>query len=425
MKLYFTPYPMNSARKQLSWMWSIVAILCFSVNSMFAENAPSVACQLSCEDFVHFSLDENCEGEVTVGLMTTDTTDCGGLPNPLFVKIVDTNGDTLPTNVITSEYIGQVLTVIVCDPDSRNSCWGELLVEDKLINDLFCRNDTFDCDVIPTPANTYFPFDPAWAANATPVPGASNDLGPWNVSNFDSCGNAVLTLNQRSESSNCGTYNQTIYRTWKITDLYGNMASCMDTIYLRNLAVTSVTWPADTTVNCEDRRDNSNTDNCGPILGWNVIQSGPFAGNPSPDDMLYPCGDVKWEGTGRPSVGACSGIQMTFSDLRINHCTTGSSDGCFKIIRSWTVLDWCTGTVYDTTQLIKIVDDEGPQIADIDDITVSTDVWRCEVDWLAPEPWLMDNCSSEPLDYVVTSTAWYRTSNLPNGRYPYPGASTW
>ena len=281
MKLYLPPFPMNSARKQLSWMWSFLTLLCFSANMMFANdyNAPTVGCQMGCEDSINLTLDENCEGEITVSMMLKDSTGCG--PSlPLALYIVTPAGDTLNSNIVGKDHVGMLLTVTVYDPGSGQSCWGEILVEDKHIEDLFCRNDTFDCSINPTPGNTFFPFDPNWDAVATPVQGADPDLGPWNVSNYDSCGNAVLTLRERSTTSNCGLYNKTIFRTWEIVDGYGNDATCMDTIYLRNPGVTSINWPANVVLDCEDRRDDTQQGNCGNILGWNVIKNRTLRGSP-------------------------------------------------------------------------------------------------------------------------------------------------
>jgi len=76
---------------------------------------------------------------------------------------------------------------------------------------------------------------------------------------------------------------------------------------------------------------------------------------------------VKCFGTGEPSGVNCGDIQHTFTDIRINVCATGPSDGCYKILRKWTILDWCTGEVLEHNQIIKVEDTEGPAINDIDE----------------------------------------------------------
>ncbi len=70
-------------------------------------------------------------------------------------------------------------------------------------------------------------------------------------------------------------------------------------------------------------------------------------------------------------------------------------------MRQWTILDWCTGEVLNHNQVIKVEDNEAPTLLDLEDLTISTDIWECEADWLATRPWIMDNCNSEPLTYTV------------------------
>ena len=65
------------------------------------------------------------------------------------------------------------------------------------------------------------------------------------------------------------------------------------------------------------------------------------------------------------------------------------------LLRTWTLLDWCTGEVLDSHQIIKVADTEGPKVLYPDHLDVSTDIWKCEGRWEVPPAWIVDNCSNE------------------------------
>ncbi|HRI01899.1 MAG TPA: cohesin domain-containing protein [Saprospiraceae bacterium] len=170
------------------------------------------------------------------------------------------------------------------------------------------------------------------------------------------------------------------------------------------------------------------------ILGWNVLETGAFAGNPNPDPVYYPANPgcwpqdafVMWNGTGRPEVTGCSNLAVTYKDIRIDIAKPGcdaGSVGCFKVLRQWLVLDWCTGGTRSYDQIIKVVDDKGPQVLYPDSLVVNTDVWKCEGRWEVPQAWVVDNCSSE-VHYSIkvddgtvlgNETSGYIVVNLPLG----------
>ena len=238
----------------------------------------------------------------------------------------------------------------------------------------------------------------------------------YTVSNFDACGLTILSYSDWIDDIDCladpmNPYTKVIFRTWTATDESGNMTQCQDTINLLRATLADLIPPPDynnqdqPALLCDEREPTPPSEFCGVVVGWNAIDDGPFAGNPSPFDELYPCGNVKWFGTGVPGGIDCGNINFTFEDIRINICASGSSDGCFKVVRNWTILDWCTGDFLTYTQFLKVEDDEGPTIADIEDITISVDAWQCEASWFVTEPWIMDNCSDIDGLYTVTSSA--------------------
>ena len=109
-----------------------------------------------------------------------------------------------------------------------------------------------------------------------------------------------------------------------------------------------------------------------------------------------------WQGTGRPGAN-CRNLGTVYEDVIIPLSTTGCDAGpvgCYKVLRKWTVLDWCTGEIGGHSQIIKVADVEGPSVLYPDTVIVNMEVWTCTGRWEVPPAWIVDNCSKE-LHYTV------------------------
>ncbi|MBK8735542.1 MAG: hypothetical protein IPL98_06425 [Saprospiraceae bacterium] len=157
-------------------------------------------------------------------------------------------------------------------------------------------------------------------------------------------------------------------------------------------------------------------------LGWNCIDdvTDKNYGHPSPDPVYYPqhprwdpifqnCWPanrhIMWIGTGRPGSD-CRNLGTVYEDVIIPLATAGcdaGSVGCYKVLRQWTVLDWCTGEIGGHSQIIKVADVEGPKVLYPDTVIVNMEVWTCTGRWEVPKPWITDNCSNE-IHYSVEVT---------------------
>ncbi|MDW8231120.1 MAG: hypothetical protein RMJ33_14905, partial [Saprospiraceae bacterium] len=163
-----------------------------------------------------------------------------------------------------------------------------------------------------------------------------------------------------------------IRRTWTATDGSGNRSTCIQTINLERRGINNVLPPTDVTISCSG---NINT-------------------NPSATGAPY------FSAYGQnwlilPTIGQCE-IQSAYVDQVLPTC-----DGSYKIIRTWTVLDWCLPTKPDMPnqnpryyiQVINVQDNTGPTIACPANLTVSTDPFTCCGSPNLPDVLLEDACS--------------------------------
>ncbi|MCC6816318.1 MAG: T9SS type A sorting domain-containing protein [Saprospiraceae bacterium] len=386
---------------------------------------------LSCNNNIQISLDEYCQATITPEMVLSGTYTPGCLGDFIVVAkdwnsnaIIDNDPNT-PYPQIGYAQIGKKLRISIIDPYTGNSCWGSANVEDKLAPTIVC--------VPEIRVNCTQSIDP-------------RDLGTPTVT--EGCGSYSLTYKDVVTKGGCTQgYDRIVTRTWTAIDAQGNKSTCVQTItvLLGNLGdivppldFTGLNLPGHThMLSCDAKRDpNFNLSahllpepDCVDdylldhavfittgyrvprLLGWNCIESGTYEGHPSPESIYYPahpdCWEensiVMWEGTGAPSAKGCGNIAITFKDIRIDLSKPGCDAGhvgCYKLLRTWTMLDWCTGEVREHNQIIKVMDQEGPEILYPDHVDVNTDIWKCEGRWEVPPAWVKDNCSEE-VHYTV------------------------
>jgi len=204
-----------------------------------------------------------------------------------------------------------------------NSCWSTIIVEDK-------DAPTFDCptDPIVISCNEDFANYPAPVAT-------------------DNC-TTDLTINQTDQSIDNSDQctSTTVTRTWIAFDAAGNASeTCTQTIEI--IPLNEVNLPADITIDCA------------AYFADNAVAA--------PTET----------GAGRPDV-----TEGIYCQIAVNHSddTLAVCGNTFKIIRTWSVLNWCSGELITTDidgdvheQIIKILD-ETPPIITIADITLTANV---------------------------------------------------
>jgi hypothetical protein len=347
-----------------------------------------------------------------------------------------------PGPQVSKADIAKTLKVTVKETKTGNSCWSKITVEDKLPPLLICPPDV---RILCGTSSTH--------PDCTGVPSVS-----------DNCGTYTLTYYDDMLYGDCGVmYQERIERKWTAIDEYGNKSSCTQIITVLMATLADVYVPLDyndydlPSLLCDEKvipsHDHSAHILPAPYcvdgylldsvywfatggflpspagdlagirrpktLGWNCLDTGKYKGHPSPFPIYYPAHPewksgntvcwgpdqvVKWLGTGVPNKGQCINLSLNYVDQKIDlakpNCDAGIV-GCFKILRQWTVMDWCTSQVGGHNQIIKVVDKKAPSVIFPDSVLVNIQDWTCSGKYEVPQPWITDNCSND-LHYSVT-----------------------
>lgn len=371
----------NSTPFLNTWSWFLALIIAFSVASQ-----ASAQCVLVCNNLVQVSLDDDCEVEILPDMILEG----GGCPNGNLVVQMRINGVWVPA-IVNANHINQTLQVRVRDLVSGNFCTGNMHIEDKLAPAIACQNIDINCAV-----TTYTPLyllDVLDIAHAYPTVN-------------ENCDNFTLTYSDNWVDLACGAtingktgVSAYIKRTWTATDPSSNHSSCVQYIYLNRRNASAVVFPADVTVSCSN--PNANPSNTG------VPTINEFG-------LTFPL---------YPGQGACE-LSVIHEDQHLPVC-----DGTHKILRTWTVLDWCQPTQPGVNprkhiQLIKVEDGNGPEVACPDDLTVSTNSNDCEGDINLPDLIVSDECSrlASIVAHWSTGSGSYTLAGSFSG---FPGNNLW
>ncbi|MFT6359522.1 MAG: hypothetical protein ACJAYJ_003754 [Saprospiraceae bacterium] len=236
-----------------------------------------------------------------------------------------------------------------------NSCMVEVEVQDPNQPTITCpSNITIECEADPSNFAVVGQVVNDAAAQ-TAIDGLANDV----------CENLTIT-NADNSNLNCGT--GTIARTWTATDMDGNATHCFHIITVQNsnpFDENDIDWPADTTYpNCDE------------------LPSSTITGEP---EITIP--------------NDCADIFISFSDQILNPV---SANYCKKILRIWTVIDWCqyvpnSGSNdgrFTYEQVIFLEDSEGPIIGGCEDLEICNFKADCSEVGVVLAITALDNCTA-------------------------------
>ncbi len=187
----------------------------------------------------------------------------------------------------------------------------------------------------------------------------------YTVIGIDGCGPTTMAYNDVELDQDCSSpYSSIIQRTWSAEDASGNVStSCVQNIYIYRNGLATLMFPP----NYDDLQEPS-------------LSCTDYADEAPPTSV-----------TGEPSGDLCDNVQIfPYTDTRIDIC-----EGSYKLIRHFELLEWCSGEVVEHNQIIKVLDKEGPELEEVDDITVSAGEYDCTADFVAIPPEVIFDCSSE------------------------------
>lgn len=309
--------------------------------------------QISCIGKLNVSLDFNCQAIITPKMLLV------GGPydySAYNVMLLDKLNNFIPNATITRNYLGQKITAKIINACDGNSCWTEVLVEDKLKPTIACINDTIDC----------FKLD--------------SYLGPDVRDNCDDDPEKRF-IDFRIVSPDCDpNFAKIITRKYVAIDNYGTMSdTCVMKVYLKHIALDSIIYP-----------DSFSVASLNPLICNRFLAD--TLGHPKVSVTGVPMYH------GRPLFpledhGYCN-VKVwyeDFEDKSIKHCGK-------KIIRNWNVFRWYCN-IYEKKvyqQLIEVIDTVAPTIMCPYPIEATTaGGYKCEANVFIPAPITYDSCINE------------------------------
>ncbi len=313
---------------------------------------------MACNGAINVSLDESCEA-----LIGADALLEGGAYGCYEDYGVEAsyNGQSVGTTVqneygtgysviLDNSILNTPIYISIVDLETGNSCWGTVVIEDKLAPVIdSCTNLVLNC---------------------------GDDISPIEPSVTENCSTVFFEMEEDIELGSCqDTFSSQITRIWVAIDAEGNASEpCTQVITVLKDSFDDLVFP----LNYDGLTGNFDPLACD---GAGVTFAVGENGLPSATSIgILP-------GTGEPSLGfGCSETISYYTDDVIPTCGIG-----YKVLRHWTVVDWCTGEVAEETQVIKVSDLQAPSFIGPEDITIAATP-HCHGEYQLPLIPAIDNC---------------------------------
>ncbi len=323
------------------------ALLCSLVLVFGLVGSAQANCIVSCKLNLSISLGPAGEAVLTPLILLQDPS-CD--PADFTVQITDPQGNNVG-NTLTCDHIGLTMIATVIQTATGNSCSTTIFVGDQIRPEITCVDTTIMCIQSSDPQVIGYPTvtDNCDQMNTSDLTYSDEimDLGCFTLVNGD-------------------TITGWIKRLWSATDSYGNTDTCTQNIYLKRATLADVDFPP--------HRDGF----AAPALDC----------GDDPNDLNL---------TGRPSVaglpldnaGYCE-LVISSSDQVIPSCGSGG----YKVLRTWTVIDYCADEFDISVQVIKVEDTTPPVLSCPADFTVGTSTNSCDASVILPQTTATDDCST-------------------------------
>ncbi len=327
---------------------------------------------MSCNNSVNVGIDGNCEALITPDMVLEGTYGCYDDYSVSIFSGVNQIG-----NPITGQYIGQNLTVQITHLVSGNSCWGTLVVYDNLA-------PVIDCAAADTVA-----ISCTQQVGDVPPPPAYDNCTPVDVS---------LTEELLIDDDACDDGVARYRRTWIAVDTYGNQSDPCEQI-IEIVRPDDVDFPNDIIWTC-DQYDSYPNITAAESLHPSIAA---LQNSILPIDATGVTTDAWLSNTGSGLPEGIQGTYCAYSHAYSDQVLQGCGNS-FTIVRTWAVLDWCTGQLVtgnaageDDEQIIQVVDITPPDVQ-IAPFSVSANISGSgsqvctSEDYLFP-PTVSDNCN--------------------------------
>lgn len=287
----------------------------------------------ACLKNINVSLGTNCSAQITTNMLLTN--DPCMVSGSFTLQVMTLDSVLVPNNVITEvgTYIGEVIS-----NSSGNRCWGYIHAEDKIAPTIFCPDNVIiDCQASIDPANTGMPTAD------------------------DNCSDTRFEYSDSLALDNCSTGD--IFRTWIVFDAFDNSDTCVQIISLIDNQPVIIDWPDDLTLDCPQDQMSLHPDSLPARFGKPLYSSN------------------------------CRDLADNYRDQIYDICSPAS----FKIHREWKIRDWCDpDTLWEHTQIIKVLDTVPPGITCPDDLTLQVQHNECELSLTNYRPVVSDVCDPDP-----------------------------
>ena len=331
--------------------------------------------QLTCNQNIQLSLGPDC----TATVLPDDVLEgYDGNDADYIVDVLNDQGQSLG-NVVGVDQLGQSLTARVTQLSTGNSCWGHLFVEDKLGPVCVDQALTISC-----------------------LEDLADVAAPLFTDNCDPDAAVSLVDDVRVDDDICDDGNLVIVRTYIAYDNLGNAGDlCTQTITVQRVPIL---FPEDINFSCTQYNLNPGITDVAP-LDPGIMDSLPAVpGIQVP--VLTPDSLINLTGAGEidaPAFLSCN-YALDIVDDTLDICDN-TTIGAFKILRTFTVFDWCASAVIttdangnDATQVIKVEDNIAPVVR-VDPIVLSANLpgvhpQPCRSTGPLPAPVIIDECSA-------------------------------
>lgn len=333
-----------------------------------------------CKEFTVVSL--NSQGTATVPAVTLDNGSFDNCNTVTFTASQNNGNSFGPFLFFDCDDAGMTIPVILMvtdagNPNLFNTCEVNVTIMNNLPPVLQCPPGlSVDCEDLSNDLSVY--GEPTLFYNCP-------------MGNFDD-----LTETVTENLSNCGV--GSVIRTFTFTSASGASATCSQTITVENISPfdgNSIVWPPDYNVNdaCINIEDLDPEDIPTTPINYSV-----------PTIPQTPC--------------ALLGTNYVDQVFYVSY------PACYKILRTWTVLDWCqqsgNGGVYTHVQVIKVNDYTPPVLTIPADITVGVGS-NCQTGNVVLPAATATDCS--PNINIINNSP-YADSNGANASGSYPLGTT-